>query len=189
MMFAPEMCRWSKEQFKRRVYNDDYFLVDPDIAGERARRNAKWMLEFFGNQGITHLDYGGGDGHLSRLLQDGGWNSVSYDPLVDEELPVETFDLVTAFEVFEHAPDPHKLMADLSTVCKDVVVFSTVLNDSVEYPLDWWYLAPRNGHVALYSKRALGSLLRSGGFRLLSVDAMAHLAYRRIPPWLDTVLS
>lgn len=186
MIFSPTMCSWSKSQFRDRVYNHNYRLVDPESAsGERAQRNAKWLDETFGEANISHLDYGGGDGTLASILHDIGWDSTSYDPLDDEQPPRRRYDIITAFEVFEHAPDPVALTDELFALCKEVIVFSTVLNDAVQAPLDWWYLAPRNGHVALYSKRALDQLLRRGGFRVFSFGSILHIAIRNMPDWFE----
>jgi len=175
VIFAPEMCAWSKDQYMARVYNDDYVLVDPEINGVRARRNADWMLQSFGSSpGISHLDYGGSNGELAEALREAGWDSTSYDPMSDEPFPDRKFDLVTAFEVFEHAPNPSSLMLDLSRVTGDTLLFSTATNDKAVDPLDWWYLAPRNGHVMLYSKRSLSDLLSRSGLRLSSIDDGSH---------------
>jgi len=51
----------------------------------RPTNNAEVLVELFGSQKdkIMHLDYGGGNGLLSKLLREEGWNSASYDPFVD----------------------------------------------------------------------------------------------------------
>ena len=189
LITAPQMCRWPKDEFKRRIYNDDYVEVDPDGMGARAERNALSLHELFGDQTITHLDYGGGDGALSARLRELGWDSSSYDPFYDRAFPQRRFDLVTAFEVFEHAPDPIMLWQQLKAVSKDVVVFSTLLADHVPDPLQWWYLAPRNGHVVFYTTRALERLLGRGGFRLISIDDAVHVGFRGVPPWLEAAVT
>ena len=28
--FAPELCKWSQDDFVEQIYNDDYAVVDPD---------------------------------------------------------------------------------------------------------------------------------------------------------------
>jgi len=189
-IFAPQMCSWPKSEYAAKVYNDKYRLVDPEISGTRARRNADWLCKTFGDApAITHLDYGGSDGLLTQILRAWGWDSMSYDPMNAEPFPDHQFNLVTAFEVFEHAPDPQELMRDMERLVLDVMIFSTALNDGVEDPIGWWYLAPRNGHVVLYSKRSLDSLLRRYGFWMVSVDAVAHLGFRRIPPWFEPITA
>src|SRR5882672_8116957 len=108
--FAPELCAWTPEQFRERIYNDGYAEIDPDYRDFRPRTHAKMLAEAFHGRttGVRHLDYGGGNGLLSRLLGEVGWDSVSYDPFAEpgrKLADLGQFDLVTAFEVFEHVPD------------------------------------------------------------------------------------
>ena len=189
LIFAPEMCAWMPDKFKRRIYNDAYPEVDPECTGMRAERNAAWMHDLFGAQRLSHLDFGGGDGHLSACLRKLGWDSTSYDPFHEQVFPQRRFDLVTAFEVFEHVPDPITLWQQLRVLTKDIVLFSTVLSDAVPDPMQWWYLAPRNGHVVLYTKRAAEQLLARGGFKLISIDDFVHIGYRGVPPWLEAAIT
>jgi 2-polyprenyl-3-methyl-5-hydroxy-6-metoxy-1,4-benzoquinol methylase len=100
---------------------------------------------------ISHLDYGGGAGLLSKLMGEKGFRSTSYDPFVNTDTDPATlgaFDLITAFEVFEHASDVNALMANLSALRKPngIILFSTLASDGQIAPntrLTWWYAAPR----------------------------------------------
>ncbi len=108
--FAPVLCRWTIEEFSERIYNEHYEYVDPDYAVTRPSANAADLIHWFGASppAIAHLDYGGGYGLLSDFLRDSGWNSASYDPFFDRSTPVADlarFDLITAYEVFEHVPE------------------------------------------------------------------------------------
>ncbi len=191
--FAPEFLQWSDDRFKKVIYNGDYVLVDPDYLGVRPQWNADFIEQHFGSvrARVTHLDYGGGNGLLSRLLCARGWRSISFDDFVEgrpQLKQLSTYDLVTTFEVFEHVADPQRLMGALSKVThpESLIVFTTVLSDGFIAPgtgLNWWYLAPRNGHVSLYSKKSLALLLRQHGYEYYPLDDVTHVACRRMPPW------
>lgn len=196
--FAPEFASWSIEEFEARIYNNDYLRFDPDYVETRPRANAQSLVGTFPNPtGIRHMDYGGGSGLMSRILRDAGWDSTSYDPFVNRTLTVQTlgqFDLVTAYEVFEHVPDVARLMSDLSTLVRadGIVIFSTLLTDGNLAPgqrLTWWYAAPRNGHISLYSTRSLVLLGARGGFNLGSYSANLHAYWRRVPRWAAQILK
>jgi SAM-dependent methyltransferase len=117
--FAPEFMTWSLEDFEVKIYNAEYIVVDPDYLDTRPRANANSLLATFGDRGkeLRHLDYGGGRGLLGELLCEQGWQSTSYDPFVDRSVSLRDlgqFDLVTAYEVFEHVPDVRRLVTELA---------------------------------------------------------------------------
>jgi len=196
--FAPEFSAWSLEDFATRIYNEDYAIVDPDYTDARPRANAGSLLATFGERGrgIRHLDYGGGHGLLSKLLRDGGWPSESYDPFVDRSVSLSglgQFDLVTAYEVFEHVPDVRRLIADLASLLRPdgVVLFSTLLSDgniAPGRPLSWWYAAPRNGHISLFSARSLAALGAIEGFSIGSFSPDLHAYWKKVPSWAAHIL-
>jgi SAM-dependent methyltransferase len=190
--FAPDMYQWSMQEFSDRIYNDDYKRVDPDYVDLRPRLNARFVSELFASHAlaIRHLDYGGGSGLLSSELFAAGWDSTSYDPFVDGALPADLgrFNLVTCFEVFEHVPDVTQLVATLASLVDEdgMVLFSTLLSDGIiarGQHLQWWYAAPRNGHISLFSRQSLALLGERGGFNLVSLNPSLHAYWRRVPSW------
>ena len=197
--FAPEMHRWKPEDFAAKIYNDDYVQVDPDWIETRPRGNAQHLVQMFGAAGqeIRHLDYGGGIGLMSDLLQGEGWRSTSYDPFVDLHLRMDdlgTFNLITSFEVFEHVPDSTRLIADLSSRLDDegLIYFSTLLNEGNVAPrqrLSWWYASPRNGHISLYSRESLARLGAKEGLSFGSLTPNLHVFWRRVPTWAEHLFN
>jgi SAM-dependent methyltransferase len=197
--FAPDLQQWSLEEFSSRIYNDDYKVVDPDSVGPRPRANARWLAGIFADHvlDIRHLDYGGGNGMLSQELFAAGWNSTSYDPFFDGPLgdDLGRFNLVTSFEVFEHVPDVNQLISSLSSLVeKDgIVLFSTVLSDGSlvrNQRLRWWYAAPRNGHISLFSRRSLALLGAKAGFELVSIEPNLHAYWREsVPSWAAALVK
>ena len=191
--FAPTMCDWPKQRFAEKIYNDGYADVDPDYLAIRPQANAAFLLSSFARFGRRrHLDYGGGNGLLSRTLREAGWQSQSYDPFVDDETELQalgSFDLISAFEVFEHVPDIHAVLSEVLPLLRDeaALIFSTTMSDGAIVPgrrLDWWYAAPRNGHVALHSRASLQTLAADYGLRLVSLSTWLHLFLQpSVPEW------
>ena len=189
-LFTAAFDRLAPDDFARHVYNDDYVRVDPDFTGTRPRANAQWLASLFpAARGRALLDYGGGNGMLAALLRDGGWpRSVSYDPFHPDGggRPAGRFDIVTAFEVLEHATSPEAVLRDMRWFLEDggILVFSTLLQpaDIERQGLGWWYVAPRNGHVSLFSRAALDALMRRLGLQWGSFSDATHIAYRRRLP-------
>jgi hypothetical protein len=193
-LFAAEMLAWTSQQFPERVYNDDYVLCDPDYVEARPHGNAEFLTGHFTGGGFTHLDYGGGNGELSRRLAEAGWPSVSYDPLIDAERPQGPYDLVTSFEVFEHVPDVDRLMDDLNALTGEtsVILFSTTVSDNAVDPaarLSWDYAAPRNGHISLFRRRSLQILAQKHGYAFGSFNDMIHCFVRTVPAWASHLIN
>ncbi|MBU1977595.1 MAG: tetratricopeptide repeat protein, partial [Gammaproteobacteria bacterium] len=191
--FAPEIAAWSPDEFEKKIYNDEYAIVDPDYVELRPRTNATNLIAMFGDQthSIKHLDYGGGAGLLARLLKESNWQSSSYDPFVDRNTHIGQlgkFDLITAFEVFEHVPNVLELMSNLRSLLapNGLVLFSTLLSDGQINPgqrIDWWYASPRNGHISLFSRKSLTILAQKYGFNFVSFDVGMHAFFTKIPHW------
>lgn len=193
--FAPEFFRWNLDDFANKIYNDDYKFVDPDYLDVRPRNNAKMLIEMLGKQKnhIKHLDFGGGNGLLSKLLHDDGWDSNSYDPFVDKNKNIYEFgkyNLITSYEVFEHVPDVKSLVNQLSCLLDEngVVLFSTLLNDDFIRPnerITWWYASPKNGHISLFSRKSLLCLASQEGFNFHSFSSGFHAFWRTLPSWAE----
>ncbi len=198
--FAPMFANWTDADFQREIYNDGYGRVDPDWSGARARANAQYLIATLDarRDAFRHLDYGGGDGSLSRLLREARWHSQSHDPFVDHERqPADAgpFQFITCFEVFEHVPDPHRLLGSIDALLAPdgLLMFSTLVSDGELLPGQppaWWYAAPRNGHVSLFSSRSLGILARRHGFSCASSQGLLHLFWRGVfPAWARPVIG
>jgi SAM-dependent methyltransferase len=196
--FAPELVTWELEEFEERIYNDEYVFVDPDYIETRPRANAANLIAMFGDRArsIKHLDYGGGSGLLAKVLSESSWQSISYDPFVDRNVSIEQlgkFDLITAFEVFEHVPDVQELMSNLRSLLSQngLVLFSTLLLDgniNSNQRISWWYASPRNGHISLFSRKSLVILAQDSGLNFGSFSEGSHVFFTKIPPWADHIL-
>jgi hypothetical protein len=197
--FAAEFQDWPSERFLSQIYNDDYINVDPDYISKRPLSNADFVGKLFNDQRsvIRHLDYGGGNGLLSAKLGELGWDSRTYDPFPSNDLELSSlgkFNLITAFEVFEHVPDVRDLMSNLTSLMDEecVVIFSTLLSDDYiqsKGRLNWWYASPRNGHISLFSKKSLVELANLHGLEFGSFNTGLHCFFNRLPDWAAKLMG
>ena len=109
-------------------------------------------------------------------------NSVRGDAL---NLPFrdDTFALVLSQAVLEHVTDPRALAARLDGLLAPdgLMLVSTLVSDgqlAPGKPLTWWYAAPRNGHVSLYSRTSLDMLATKQGWRFASFSPESHVFWR-----------
>jgi 2-polyprenyl-6-hydroxyphenyl methylase/3-demethylubiquinone-9 3-methyltransferase len=181
-IFTDYLDRLTESEIGSRIYNSEYIKADPDFATTRPALLADMLVGLFGpaRAGIEALDYGGGEGLLARLARERGFTRYdSFDPFFgDGAGPDGQFELVTAFVVVEHSRDPLGTFRQaLSYVRPDGVLFFTTLLQPPDVGADWWYIAPRNGHVSLHSVHSLRSLARRCGARVVSLTGLSHIVY------------
>ena len=180
-LFTTHFDHWTPDDWRREVYNDGYTAVDHEQAnGARALRNLESVTQVVRAKGTTRiLDYGGGDGLLTRLLCEKYFDAQTWDPLVDTVSPTGDFDLVTSFEVLEHTTTPRATLADMLTWVRPggLVFFSTLtLDDLPEQACDHFYIAPRNGHVSIHTTKSLDRMFSAAGWAVRHLSAGVHLA-------------
>jgi len=195
-VFAPEICSWSKEQFRDEIYNEEYIRFDPDFVEIRPAANAGMLSRSFHafRERLKILDYGGGQGRMADLLSKVGFDASCYDPFYDEKPDqlAADFDLITAFEVFEHTTAPRQLVEDVVGFLKPdgVFLFSTLVSDGnikENSRLSWWYASPRNGHISIFTQKSLQLLGDQFGFQLLSFSPGVHAFFKKLPVWAKEV--
>jgi hypothetical protein len=180
------------EDWSEYIYNDDYYKnVDTEYEEERPRQSFELMSricrKLLGSGQISGLDYGGGNGRLSHLLQQRGFDYRTHDPYgktdVDEALGRKA-NVISAFEVLEHTTDPVKTFADMLRFADDrvLIVASTQVSDGRLDAglLNWDYIAPRSGHVTIYTRKCLELLARRYSLDYVPVTRGLHLMSRGI---------
>ncbi len=193
-VFTRAFDAWTPDDFAAHIYNDDYPRQDPDCTGARARDNAAMIARHFPSMaGQPTLDFGSGFGQLEHELAARGFGAIaSWDPYhgTSRAQPADgAYRNILAFEVFEHHPDPHALVATLLRYLDDdgAILVSTLLVSDAQVEAgiaDWWYCLPRNGHISLFSDTALRTLADAHGLRMVSFNDGLHLFHRNaVPRW------
>ncbi|CAN5156403.1 hypothetical protein BH09BAC6_BH09BAC6_21170 [soil metagenome] len=146
---------------------------------------SKLLVTWFNYKGIF-LDYAGGYGLFTRLMRDKGFNYYNTDKycrnlfaehfdLVD--LPAgTTFELVSAFEVFEHLSNPIEEIKNMLQY-SDNLLFTTELQPAEHSDLDnWWYLSQETGqHIAFYNQESLSFIAKQLGYNFYTDGKFLHL--------------
>jgi 2-polyprenyl-6-hydroxyphenyl methylase/3-demethylubiquinone-9 3-methyltransferase len=193
-VFTTDFDSLSAAELAERIYNDDYIRADPDFAAHRPNCYAGFLDELLAplRHRIEAIDFGGGRGVLANLAHQKGFDCYdSYDPYFgDQGRPMRQYDLVTAFEVVEHCRDPLGTFREMESLLKPrgAVMFSTSVQPK-GVDSDWWYIAPRNGHVSIHSDRSLRILANRLGMHYLSVMDYLHLLYPTSGSWVARFIA
>ena len=189
-LFTTAFDDWKREDYAEAIYNEDYIQVDPDYRELRPATNAAVLTKLFAahKSSLSVLDYGGGNGVLARALISNGFQAATtYDPFNAEfvGLPYQQFPVVSCFETLEHVPDPYQQIAAIAKCVREdgVIIFSTLVQPAYldDIGLAWWYIAPRNGHISVFSRQALKEAWAKYGFTVGSFSDDLQRTYATLP--------
>ena len=133
-----------------------------------------------------YMDYGGGYGLFVRLMRDRGFNFFRQDRYCKnifanhfdhESLVNEKLELATAFEVFEHLPEPLAELELMLAQAKSVLFSTEILpTNHLTNVKEWWYFMPETGqHLSFYSIESLKSIAKKYQLNLYSNGKNLHL--------------
>lgn len=175
---------WLSEAYESAITSLDIGLVRRNLIF--SDKVDELLIKYF-NYKSKFLDYAGGYGLFVRLMRDRGFDFYRQDPFCEnifakfldvENLEADTrFELVTAFEVFEHWKNPLEEFQSALNY-SDSVLFSTVIqpDETFSSPDDWWYFMPETGqHVAFYSTKSLEILANNFELNFYSNGTDLHL--------------
>lgn len=182
-IFTIDFDNWSLDDFSEKIYNDDYHIVDPEYWEIRPKNLANWIQPLLNDdKTLSIFDYGAGTGVFGDELENLGYTVDSWDPLWEtpkNEIQKDHYDVVTAFEVLQHSTNPletAKELAELSKKGEGQLVIMTLSNDIIrDEGVNYWYLAPRNGHVCMYSNDSLQILFDKVGMSVQHLAPNTHI--------------
>jgi hypothetical protein len=179
---------WLEEAYSSAIASIDVGLVQRNVTYAPL---VEVILSRYFDADARFLDYGGGYGLFVRLMRDRGYDFRLFDEYCENVFAANFelancenklgFEIVTAFEVFEHLVMP---MAEIGKMLEhsESLLFSTELSDGKNIP-KWWYLAPDSGqHISFYSRQTLEYIAAHFGLKLYSILGDLHLLTPRSLP-------
>lgn len=195
-VFTRHFDNWTNENFSEHIYNEDYVRVDGEYVEVRPAKMALAFCKMFPNaQDLRILDYGSGAGLLEKHLRVAGYKHVhSYDPFSQPVRPAGQFDIIICCEVVEHSPKPRETIEDIvsfaTPACEIALTTGIQPKNICDVRGGWWYIAPRNGHVSIYSSRSLHYLAKMVGHEIhLNQGAFHIMRTRSDSPPCDQVFG
>jgi hypothetical protein len=187
---------WLKE-----AYGDLISIIDTGIMARNidSSKITAVILYFLFNKYGQFLDYGGGYGIFTRLMRDIGFDYYWYDPqsinLLARGFEIKgkncKYELVTAFEVFEHFVEPIKEFESMLQFSDNILFSTELLPSTLPKPEEWWYYALESGqHISFYSYKTLRYIAQKYNMNISSNGINIHILTRnkKINPKLFNLL-
>lgn len=136
--------------------------------------------------GKRFLDYAAGYGTMVRLMRDRGFDFYWSDRYAKnlyargfEHVSGSKYDVLTAYEVLEHLPNPLDDIALMLDLADNVLVTTELVPEPAPLPPNWWYYAAKGGqHISFYSADSLQQIASHFNVHLLSRGSY-HLFTRK----------
>ena len=173
---------WLEEAYSQPIASSDVGLAYRNLSFSQVTQNL--LFNFFNHQ-ARFIDYGGGYGLFVRLMRDAGFDFYWFDKFCQnifaqgfEITPSDnkSFELVTAFEVFEHLVNPIDELEELLKNSRNILLSTELLPESNPKPDEWWYYVLHEGqHVSLYTAKALSIIADKFNLNFYSNGSSLHL--------------
>ncbi len=170
------------------AYQESISSLDTGIMARNIGICEQLMLIFNTNfnPNIRVVDYGGGYGILTRLLRDKGIDAYWSDKFCENLLAkgfeyngTDKVDVMLAFEVLEHLPNPMELIKEIMSKT-NCFICSTELLEKTDYSSnkDWWYFMPDAGqHVFFSSTNSMLKIAEQLSCEYLYINGL-HIIYK-----------
>ncbi|AFY41987.1 methyltransferase domain-containing protein [Nostoc sp. PCC 7107] len=187
---------WLDEAYSDAITRTDIGLVFRN--NNLSRRTAHILFNIFDHE-AKFLDYGGGYGLFVRMMRDFGFDFYWDDKFCTnlfakgfefDEINNGAYELVTAFEVFEHFINPIEEIENILNISKNILFSTEILPENNPKPNEWWYYSPHDGqHISIYTTKTLSKIAEKYNLNLYSDGASFHLlTEKNLPPDLFNTL-
>jgi 2-polyprenyl-3-methyl-5-hydroxy-6-metoxy-1,4-benzoquinol methylase len=177
---------WLEEAYQSAITKLDVGLVHRNV--HLADLTGKLLLKSF-NYKQDFLDYAGGYGLFTRMMRDKGFNFYHTDRFcqnlfaeyfdLNQPSTVTYFELVTAFEVFEHLANPLEEIGEILQFSDNVLFTTEIRPNGIASFKEWYYISAETGqHVSFYSLDSLKYLAEYFGRNFYTNGTNTHLFTR-----------
>jgi hypothetical protein len=177
---------WLDEAYKNPINISDTGIMMRNIYFSKI---VSVILFFCFDKSAKYIDYAGGYGIFTRLMRDIGFDFYWHDDFTKNllargfEKSESGYELLTAFEVFEHFANPIyevKKMTELS----DSILFSTVIIPEEIPSKDWWYYGFEHGqHISFYSEKTLKTIAEKFGMNFYPFKNLFLITKKKLNPF------
>jgi hypothetical protein len=178
---------WLNEAYTNPINVSDTGIIDRNLHYSKV---IAVFLYFFSNKNAKFLDYAGGYGLFTRMMRDIGFDFYWMDPYCNnlfskgfehnEEIQ-QRYELLTAFEVFEHLSNPLEEIEKMLSKSSSIIFSTEIITDTVPPPRNWWYYGFEHGqHISFYSEKSIRYVAKSFGLKSYFLNDLHLLSDRNI---------
>ncbi len=157
------------------------------------------LISFYFNHKARFLDYAGGYGLFTRMMRDIGfdfyWSDLYCENLFAKgfehnEKVDSKFEIVTAFEVFEHFVDPVVELEKILNFSNNVIFSTELLPQPIPDPKEWWYYSFIHGqHISFYSYKSLSLLAKRFNLNFYSMGNIHIITDKKLNQFILKLLK
>jgi predicted O-linked N-acetylglucosamine transferase (SPINDLY family)/glycosyltransferase involved in cell wall biosynthesis len=188
---------WLDEAYSEAIASSDVGMLSRSTMFSNAANNIIFNLF---NHNAKFLDYGGGYGVFVRMMRDFGFDFSWHDKYCKnifsqgfeaDEKSSYSYELVTAFEVFEHFVKPLEDIQKIFKFSRNILFSTKLLPANNPKPSEWWYYALDEGqHISIYTSKALSIIAEKFNLNFYSNGDSLHIfSVNEIQPQLFQSLS
>jgi len=153
---------WLKEAYSRPINISDTGIMARNIYHANM---ASVLIRHCFSPKMKFADYGGGYGIFVRMMRDRGFDFYRDDKYCENlfahgfdvaDSGESRFELLTAFEVFEHFISPVIELENLFLKSDNILFSMDIIPDSPPLPSEWWFYGLDHGqHISFYTHKSL----------------------------------
>lgn len=173
---------WLNEAYAEAINRSDVGMVSRNIM---LAKISQVVISLFFDRDARYIDYGGGYGLFVRLLRDAGFDFYYYDKHCSnlfaktfeaDDSGKGPFELLTAFEVFEHLINPHEEIEKMLDYSKNILFNTLLVPRNTPHPDAWWYYGLDHGqHISFFTLQSLTEVAKKHRLNLYSNGTWLHL--------------
>ncbi len=183
-IICTEKPYWLEESYSTAITSSDIGIISRNFS---FTEGLKRIIPVIFPTAKSFLDYGGGYGIFVRRMRDLGFDFEWYDKYCENifakghEQKKNHYNVVTAFELFEHLEDPVNTCKELLSLGDNLIFSTELLPVPNPKPQEWWYYCTDHGqHIFFYEKKSLEMLAKMynkhyysiNGFHIFSSEVL-----------------
>jgi len=182
LLIQTEEPYWLQEAYGNVITKLDIGIISRNLF---LKEQIPLIIDAFFPESKIMVDYGGGYGLFVRMMRDMGYNFYRQDIYCENlfakyfdvsDIDILKFDILTAFEVFEHLALPLPEIEKMFALSDNIIFTTEIAHEDISDFKAWWYVSPMTGqHISFYNIKTLQFIADKFGKHFYSNGHNIHL--------------